>query len=146
MRRAIRRPVGQAHVCPDKIETPRSRARRTVKLLCYVNFALSWRAAMRRHCDTSSRFLAIGGTPIYFRRGMPSDVSWRHTRCFLLSVTFGKKEKVVRRHFLRLAVYDCVMNSDQDRNGHVKNNCGIDFIHMYVAENAKNCLLIHIYN
>lgn len=119
MRRATRRPVGQAHVCRDKIERPpRSRARRTVKLLCYVNFALSWQVAIRRHCDTSSRFRAIGGGLRFIFGGI----------CFLMcrggytvvSSFFRsrKGEKWPADVSSSFAVHDCIMDSDRSRNGH----------------------------
>lgn len=61
----------------DKIESPRSRVRRTVKLLCYVNFARSPGErpyASRRVC-VATRHVAFApsGTPIYFRWSVPSD-------------------------------------------------------------------------
>lgn len=132
-------PAGR-RVCRDKIETSRSRARRTVKLLCYVNFALSWRAAMR-HCDIYVEPIPRyrGGLRFIFVRA--SCVAATYTVVSSFPLHSGKR-KSGPQTFPRRLVY--VMNSDRDRNG-VKNNCGINLVHVYVKENAKNCLFVHAF-
>lgn len=64
--------AGRAGIFAEIRQRPRSRARRTVKLFCYVNFALFWRFAMsrrrvasRRDTARRGRFRAIGDSDLF---------------------------------------------------------------------------------